>query len=337
MPKKVDYLYYDPQRLFSYNRSLNMVVSQRGLGKTYSLTKHVINRFLKYGEQFVYIRRYKTDFEKLDTFFDDMIKNDEFHGHDFSVNGRELIIDKAVTGHAIPLSTEQSKKSVSFPNVTTIIFDEFLASKGTLYLPDEPTKLMSLCDTIIRGRENCRIVLLANSISIANPYFLYFDIQPDLNREFTIGNNPQIIIQIPSGDAAKEARLQTKFGQLISHTPYGSYSLDNEFLEDNSDFIEARTPTSNLIAVIAHQNELIGFWTDMNEGKIYASKKIDPNYPRIAITTKDHRLNTLLIDNYKKNSRLNYILRSFRKGYLYFEDQDVKHNCMDVFKHFNIR
>ena len=39
------------------------IVGQRGAGKTYSVKKEVLNRFLEMGRKFVYVRRITTDIQ----------------------------------------------------------------------------------------------------------------------------------------------------------------------------------------------------------------------------------------------------------------------------------
>jgi recombination protein RecT len=43
---------------------INILIGERGVGKTYGATKFVINQFIKKGEQFAYIRRYKPEIAK---------------------------------------------------------------------------------------------------------------------------------------------------------------------------------------------------------------------------------------------------------------------------------
>ena len=89
-------------------------------------TKLVINNFIKKQEQFVVIRRYKTELkETLDTFFDSMIKNEEFPEHTFRVEGNKFLIEDMVAGYGIVLSTSQNLKGSNFDSVKTIIFDEY--------------------------------------------------------------------------------------------------------------------------------------------------------------------------------------------------------------------
>lgn len=91
--------------------------------KLIGFTKYVINNFIKKGEQFVIIRRYKTELkETLNTFFDSMVKNNEFPDHTFYTKGDKFYIDGEVAGMGIVLSTSQNLKGSNFDKVTTIRF-----------------------------------------------------------------------------------------------------------------------------------------------------------------------------------------------------------------------
>ena len=58
-------LYYNPQKLLSYNRILNFIIGARGIGKSYAFKKYPINQFLKHGKQMIYVRRYKSELKKV--------------------------------------------------------------------------------------------------------------------------------------------------------------------------------------------------------------------------------------------------------------------------------
>ena len=54
-------IYYNFNRLMSYNGLFNFVLSPRGNGKSYGAKERVIKNFIKNKEQFIYVRRYKTE------------------------------------------------------------------------------------------------------------------------------------------------------------------------------------------------------------------------------------------------------------------------------------
>src|SRR5690625_4641719 len=88
--------YYNPNRLLSYDRILSFVIGARGLGKTYGYKKYAINRFIKYGEQFIYLKRYKSDIKGIGQFFDSVAQ--EFPDATFKVKGYELYINDKLAG-----------------------------------------------------------------------------------------------------------------------------------------------------------------------------------------------------------------------------------------------
>lgn len=73
------YLYYNYSKILSYNAFINILIGERGVGKTYGASKMVINNFIKKGKQFAYIRRYKSDLkEAVPQFFEALKSNNEF-------------------------------------------------------------------------------------------------------------------------------------------------------------------------------------------------------------------------------------------------------------------
>ena len=97
--------WYDVNRLLSHNANFYFVLSGRGAGKTYGFKKWMINRYIKKGEQFIYIRRYKDDIKqsRLDEFFADIIANNEFPDDELTVKNKEYYINGELAGWAIDL------------------------------------------------------------------------------------------------------------------------------------------------------------------------------------------------------------------------------------------
>ena len=40
-------MFYDYQKILSYNAMINMLIGERGVGKTYGATRFVVSQFLK--------------------------------------------------------------------------------------------------------------------------------------------------------------------------------------------------------------------------------------------------------------------------------------------------
>ena len=56
-------IYYNYDKLFSFNFLMAFVIGERGCGKTFGAKVGVLKKFLKNGEQFIYLRRYKTELD----------------------------------------------------------------------------------------------------------------------------------------------------------------------------------------------------------------------------------------------------------------------------------
>jgi hypothetical protein len=329
-------LYYNPNKLLSYDRILNFVIGARGIGKTYGFKKHCIKRFIKHGEQFIYLKRYKTDIKGSEQFFDAVSK--EFPEHTFKVKGRELYIDDKLCGWIMPLSAWQSVKSREFPDVATILYDEFLleSSSKQSYMQDEPKALLNFMDTVFRNRTNVRCICMSNAVSVVNPFFLYFDIIPNIDRRYNAFKS--VVVEIPDSVDFRDERKKTKFGELISETDYGAFSLGNEFINDSKVFIEKRTKDSKFIFSVIYKGMTIGVWVDVNEGLMFMSHDHDPSTKKIyAMSTDDLDENTLLMSSWKQNYHLKKLAGAFMNGYLRFDNQVLRNIGYEMFKKMGVQ
>lgn len=335
-------MFYDYSRLISYNSLISFVLGERGVGKTYGAIKLCINDFLKNGHQFVYLRRYATELEtSVPKFFDAIIENGEYEEHTFKIKKNKrlsmFMIDGKVAGYAVPLSTSIILKSTSFASVRTIIFDEFIIDHGTYhYLNSECEKFLDLIETIGRLRD-IRVFCLANAISISNPYFDYFNLSIPYKSEFKVckrdkNGNPLILINYIKNEEYRTAKRESRFGQLIDGTEYGQYAIDNEFLRDDSTFIEKRPAHCKQYSTINVNNHDYGVWRDHKTEIIYVCKDFDPNHPCYFTVDVDwHTDNTILVSA-RRSPWFNILISAFRVGALRFENQKIKNEMLDILR-----
>ena len=182
--------FYDIRHLLKdYPQAYYYVVfGERSNGKTYSALDYALERYKKNGEQFAYVRRWGEDIRKKNLV-------NLFSGH--AENGRissifegewnqiyygtskfylERVNDAGEIeraddncGFAFDLNSMEHYKSTSFPRITTIIFDEFMSRNG--YLPNEWVLFANTLSTIIRHRDNVKIIMLGNTVNKYCPYF----------------------------------------------------------------------------------------------------------------------------------------------------------------------
>lgn len=120
-------MWYDVGKTLTYNCLFNFVIGNRSCGKSYGLKKHAIKQFLKKGHQFVYLRRYQSELdETAETYFDDVLANNEFPDIKMDYNAGMYTINGVVAGYAMALTKAKDYKSIAFPKVYLIIYEEFL-------------------------------------------------------------------------------------------------------------------------------------------------------------------------------------------------------------------
>ena len=327
-------MFYDFGKLLSFNALLNFVIAERGVGKTFGGKKFVINDFFKNGNEFVYLRRYRTELDiSLNGFFEQLQNEGLFEECEFKVVSSKKKIttfycNGKVIGYAMALSTANILKSASFSKVKTILFDEFLIDKGTYrFLNNEVIQFLDVIETVARLRD-IRVILLGNAISTTNPYFDFFNLHLPYNSEFATFKNGLIVVNYVKNLSYRETKKKSRFGQLISDTEYGRYAIDNEFLRDDKSFIGKKTPNAKNFALIVTDTGKFGLWRDWKEGLLFLSKDFDPNNPvKIALNTSVHDEGTIL-----KKSRESYEMRViaefYKVGKLYFESQSIKNRFM---------
>lgn len=310
-------IYYDLNKLLSYNKMLNISIGARGLGKSYAAKRWAINNWLKNKKQFVYIRRYKTEFNNIKNYFKDI--EDRYPDHKFSVAHGYFYIDGEVAGYYIGLSTSQNNKSNSYTDVNVIIFDEFLIDKGKItYLRGEVQVFLDIIETIARTRDDVRVLMISNAISTINPYFLYWNIYPRSGDIFI--QKDQIVVEINKNTDFINFKKKTKFGQLIADTKYGKYSIENEFLRDDTTFIEKISGKSYCWYGLKYDDITYSVWYNEPTCFIYITKKPTPETCHVyAITTADHRPNMLII------SKTSSIFKKLRESYEYGQ---VRFDCL---------
>lgn len=320
--------YYDLGNLLGRNKIMNIVIGQRGCGKTFQAKKWAIKKFIDNGKEFIWVRRYKTEMKNMDSFFDDVTSEGYFKGHTFEVRGKKAIIDGQVAGYFIPLSVSSTFKSVPYPNVDKIIFDEFMIEKGNIrYLPNEVETFLAFFDTVVRNRQDCRALLIGNNMSVVNPYFEYFNI--NVPHGTTFMTTDSIAIEYTMNESFANQRLETPFGQLIKNTNYGDFSLNNESLRDNSYFIEPKSEVARFKYSFLYDDKYYGVWFDIKNGKIYISRKYDASGRIYTMTTHSHQPNMLYIKEMRQRNEIKKIKTAWGVGCLYFEDRVIKSNFME--------
>ncbi len=182
--------FYSLKKIKSLKCHYNIIFGKRSNGKTYAVLKEALERYVRHGEQSAYLRRYREDFigKRGQNLFASLVANNEVSqltngdwttikynaGQWFLAKKDEKNPDRLISASepfcfGFSLSSMEHDKSVSYPKITTVIFDEFISRIG--YLNNEFVTFMNCLSTIIRPRNNVTIYMLGNTVNTYCPYF----------------------------------------------------------------------------------------------------------------------------------------------------------------------
>lgn len=184
--------YYTLEPILKEEAHYNIIIGERSNGKTYSVLQKIVNDYAEHGHQAALLRRMQEDFigKRGAGLFEPLIDNGEIEvataGEWTSVyyyasrwflckyvednkGNVERVTDTQPFMFGFALSQMEHEKGTGYPNVKTVVFDEFITRMA--YLRDEFVLFMNTLSTIIRSRDDVTIFMLGNTVNKYCPYF----------------------------------------------------------------------------------------------------------------------------------------------------------------------
>lgn len=228
--------YYDLRQILKKDATYNVIIGQRSNGKTYALLKHAVNHYFKSKKQFAIIRRWGIDVKasRASEMFsainaDNIVfkaskgeyshiayNSRKFYSAVIDENGKFIYSDNDVCGYIFSLSDMEHDKSISFPNVDLIIFDEFLSIQHN-YLFNEFNVFMNVISTIVRNRGDVKIFMLGNTVDKYSPYFSNMGLNHITEQKqgtidlYTYGDNSQLKVAVEYCENVKKSKDNNNF------------------------------------------------------------------------------------------------------------------------------
>lgn len=344
---KAKNIYWDINIPKSYNALYHFIIGERGDGKTYGCKVDALEEYLEKGSEFVYVRRYETEMKKAKSEFMNDI-HDKYSHLEFNVEGDKLLQikgdEKIVVCHFIILSKAKLYKSIPFPKVRSIIFDEFLLKRGHhRYLFSEVDAFLDLYETINRtvmreleGIEHTRVWFLANAVSVTNPYFMYFDLELPTNKKLIVRHqrSKDIIVQLVQSDAFKQMAEKSRVGKMLGHTQFFSHAFGNEFSYDKKNFVAPAPLNKHYIFTMKAGHRAYGVWRDRETGIYHVSEKVDPSSRYVyVLMLENHEPNVMLMRG-SKNALVKSFIDVFKSGGVFYDNVNTQNVIMDAMRGF---
>lgn len=167
-----------------------VIFGERSNGKTYSVLDYAMERYFTHGEELGIVRRYKEDLKGKNgaSMFSAIVKNGlvekyskgKWNGIYYwsqrwyfmwtnPEDSKDKKIDSKPFAYGFALTDMEHDKSISFPNICNVLFDEFITR--SMYLPDEFVTFLNVLSTIIRDRNNVKIFMCGNTVNKYCPYY----------------------------------------------------------------------------------------------------------------------------------------------------------------------
>jgi len=352
--------FYSFKRILSHNCVLNFVPGGRGIGKSYGAKKIAIGDALTSDSQFIYMRRYVEELDEArGLFFDDIAH--EWPEWEFDTTKKLALATRRLTqledeseaefnkrlkartwkkiGHFISLSTTQRYKSTPFPFVKWIIVDEFILEKGaTQYLRNEATIMLNFVNTVERMQDRVRVLLLANAVSINNPYFLKWKIRPSSDGKIQVKAKDKtglayIAVDFPDSEQFKKEAYASRFGRFIEGTEYAAYAVENIFVDNGGNMIKTKDSEATYVFSLETLNDTFSIWYVRKPGvpTVYYIQARQPGTMKLFTMVPD-RMNidrSLIRSN---NKMLSILREAYDNAKCYFDVDETRNAFIDIFE-----
>lgn len=332
--------YYDLHNLLTRNAPWNFIIGARGLGKTFAAKRYGIKEYLKHGHEFIYLRRTDVEQHRKETFFKDI--QEFFPSYEFRVNGEKGQLHKAswdekdwrTCCYFVALSQAGGLKSVAYPKVHLIIFDEIFPD-NLRFLSNEVNSFSEFYNTVDRWQDRTKVLFLSNAVQKANPYFAKYRLdigsQQQNQQQYKLYCGGFICLELADygGFSAKVAK--SKFGKFLEQYDgdYADYAIRNKF-RDESDTLLAPIPSDGELSYVLDTTDYarFGIWVSVSERDGHVSQYVSRRIP------KDNNRPTYTLDPNHVDEKTWYVKKSddiirrlttgYRLGKIRFDDSQVK-------------
>ena len=325
-------VFFNWNRLYSYKLiNFFILIGGRGIGKTTGALIDCVKAYNKTREQFVYVRRYKSELKKCKGLLSKITKDYRIRG---GGDGVIEYVDKegGIIGWAIALTVQQTVKSgINFENVTRIIYDEVTIARGGVlrYINNEIDQFLELLSSIVRERSNYKVYFIGNNNDLFNPYIEYFNIN--------IKQNPYVDYErgiyfeyCKTKEALIEIEKETPLYRVTKGTAYHQYHYANEVLVADNNKLGVKDAHATFLTRLLFNDVTLNVYMQDNGSAFieYRDKPIEDSYTYVIMKKSEYNLYYCRL--FKDSSIGRYLIRAF-----FTEDVWYQNNkCASIIQDF---
>ena len=230
------------------------LIGGRGTGKTYGALAWILDHLTPV-TPFLWIRRRQAQVDILKVASNNIFnKINQDRGLEITQKAEKSALhyyrDGSIIGSAAALSTFANMRGFDLSSTTHIFYDEFQPETEEAAIKGEASKLWNLYESINRNRElegrpAVKLVAMANSNDLGNPYFMDLQILPQLERMLMDGRTVYkdksrgiMVIHLKDSPISQK-KQQTALYKLTAGSSFAEMSLDNEYsMNDFQDIVD---------------------------------------------------------------------------------------------------
>lgn len=284
-------MYYDIKTRLNRLRSINIIIGGRGIGKTYSALRFMMEQ----SEPYIYMRNTDVQMQESASVFGNPFKRlnrDLNRAVTLEAEKRHYLITeeipeegKKIEGYGAALSTFTNLRGVDLSDCKWCIFDEFIERRTLTFKQFDA--FQGFYETVNRNRElqgeqPFKVILLSNSQTLQNDilagYGLINKITEMVKNGEKIYSNRDLYLELPSVEVS-EMKKDTANYRLIAGSGAAREALENEFIYDSMAGVGPQ-PINEFIPVCiaaVDKNDYITFYRHKSNGTIYAAHRFDGN------------------------------------------------------------
>ena len=211
---------------------LIFIIGGRGIGKTDLWLRVACELWQRFGCKTMWIRNKKVELSddgNYENFLSDA-KRFGWCSEDWDARPDGVYLSDDREAERIidfqSISTFSNKRGGAHPDTLLMVLDEMIP-EDRRYPKMCAQGLLSLANTVLRGREGARIVALSNFVSAANPYFARFEVYPSRQYDVTVYEEKAILIEKCRG-YRKAIKEESPFTKLMRAGRMAMYESEDE-------------------------------------------------------------------------------------------------------------
>ena len=316
-----------------------LVTTNRSAGKTTKFLIRAVERFKETGAQLVLLYRTKDECSSAGSIFTDVLSlypqlgiqvvtKPVAHGIFY-----EMRLDDYSIGYAISLSMADKIKKYSalFARIEWLVMDEFQLENGR-YLPNEVKLVNSILFTVARGggkqsRDNVKLFLLGNNVSLMNPYFIFWKIYNRIQHDTHIIRGDGWIAIFEVNLSAQHAIQENAISRAFKNSEYVKYSTENTYLINTEAFIERPKGKSYYVCTIKYRGQYFGLRDFQSQEIIYCSHQVEKGRLIFSFLATDHDNETQMLNRHSEMGK--FLKTAYQAGQIRFENIECKEMLFD--------